>query len=579
MSRNAESRFSKLPSAEISRSRFDRSSTHKTTFNAGKLVPIFVDEVLPGDTFSMDIATLVRMSTPIFPVMDNAYMDTYFFFVPNRLVWEHWKEFNGENNSTYWAQEVEYSVPTVLAASGDEVSGWYKGSVADYMGIPTQIGNFEVNALPFRAYTLIWNEWFRDQNTMAPAEFYKDDTNRIGVLSGTGDIDNARLTAHLGGDLLPVCKYHDYFTSCLPAPQKGPAVQIPFMEGLIPVTSRAAVVDYNQYAVGTGEEAGRPLASPLEVTTDPYNVASPFTGGLRADLNVVGGLRGTANASAEPLFPTNLWASLSGNYGPTINELRTAFQIQKLYEKDARGGTRYTEILKMHFGVESPDARLQRPEYLGGKRIPINIDQVLQTSSTDETSPQGNTAAYSLTVDTDSSFTKSFTEHGFIIGLCCVRTDHTYQQGLDKMWSRKRRFDYYWPALANIGEQAVLKKEIYLQDYGDSDETTGTNFNGEAFGYQEAWAEYRYKPNRVSGAFRSNVIGTLDSWHYADYFNSDPQNFVVQEDFIAETSVNIDRTLAVQSSLEDQFIADFYFKCDCVRPMPLYSIPGLIDHH
>ena len=578
MSRNAESHFSKLPSAEISRSRFDRSSTHKTTFNAGKLVPIFVDEVLPGDTFSMDVASLVRMSTPIFPVMDNAYMDTYFFFVPNRLVWDHWKEFNGENNSTYWTQPVEYSVPTISAYTGGD-AGWYKGSVADYMGIPTYVGNFSVNALPFRAYALIWNEWFRDQNTMAPAEFYKDDTNRVGVNTSGHDIDYARTTAHLGGDLLPVCKYHDYFTSCLPAPQKGPAVQIPFMEGLIPVTSRSATVDYNIYATGTGDEAGRPLGSPLEVTTDPYNHTSPFTGGMRVDGNVVGGLRGTTNASAEPLYPTNLWASLSGNYGPTINELRTAFQIQKLYEKDARGGTRYTEILKMHFGVDSPDARLQRPEYLGGKRIPINIDQVLQTSSTDATSPQGNTAAYSLTVDTDSSFTKSFTEHGFIIGLACVRTDHTYQQGLDKMWSRRRRFDYYWPALANIGEQAVLKKEIYLGDYGTDDETVGTNFNGEAFGYQEAWAEYRYKPNRVSGAFRSNVEGSLDSWHYADFFDTDPMNFVVQEDFIAETDVNINRTLAVQSSLEDQFIADFYFKCDCIRPMPLYSIPGLIDHH
>ena len=526
MARNVESHFSKLPEAEIGRSRFDRSSTHKTTFNAGKLVPIYIDEVLPGDTFSMDVSSLVRMSTPIFPVMDNAYLDTYFFFVPNRLVWEHWKEFNGENNSSMWTQPVEYSVPTLISPgySNEDPSepghGWNKGSVADYFGIPTKVFGLNVNALPFRAYALIWNEWFRDQNVMLPAEFYRDDTSRKGVVSSDADLNIARTTAHLGGDLLPVCRYHDYFSSALPAPQKGPAVSIPFEAGVIPV--------YSLSKSGPGGDTGSGYVNfEITVGNDYYQSDALGLGTQDGQLAPEGGLytkygiaASDGSAQSAPnngVYPRNLYAVPGDSFAPTINSLRQAFQLQKLFEKDARGGTRYTEILKMHFGVDSPDSRLQRPEYLGGKRIPINIDQVLQTSSTDSVSPQGNTAAYSLTVDVDSAFTKSFTEHGFIIGLCCVRTDHTYQQGLERMWSRERRFDYYWPALANLGEQAILNKEIFAKDAEATGDNVQTFYNDEAFGYQEAWAEYRYKPSRVSGAFRSNYSGTLDSWHYADY--------------------------------------------------------------
>lgn len=550
MSRNDQAHFSQVPHVDIQRSRFKRDSRLLTTMNAGRLIPIYVDECLPGDTVSIDTASLVRMTTPIFPVMDNCYLDVYYFFVPNRLIWEHWKEFNGENNSTYWTQPTEYNVPEIWAPEG----GWNKGSLADYMGIPTDVGgDYSVSALPFRGYTLIWNEFFRDQNYMAPAYFNKSDIGGSGKTSN-GDLWDGIQTAMYGGTPLPVSKFHDYFTSVLPAPQKGEPMQLPFF--LDEKTPVGALVDTHFYSVDSMHFAG-----------------STAPGYLRLDGDGFSSLQAAAPQSSETMIePDNLWADLSGISVGTINELRQAFQIQRLLEKDARGGTRYTEILNAHFGVTSPDARLQRPEYLGGKRIPINVDQVIQTSSTDATSPQGNTAAFSLTTDVNSSFTKSFTEHGWILGLCCIRTDHTYQQGLDKMWSRRRRFDFYWPTFANISEQPVLRQEIFLAN-GDNE------VNEQVFGYQEAWAEYRYKPSRVAGAFRSNYQQSLDSWHYADYYgDANTDVFIADRDFMAETNLNIDRTLAVQSSVEDQFLCNFYFQSTWVRPMPLYSVPGLIDH-
>ncbi len=553
MNRNTESHFSVNPiNLDIQRSKFVRPSTHKTTFNAGNLIPIYVDEVLPGDTFKMNMSSVIRMSTPIYPVMDNANLDVYFFFVPNRLVWDHWKEFFGENNTTHWEQPVEYEVPQITAPAG----GWAKGTIADYMGIPTKIENISVQALPFRAYCKIWNDWFRDQNLKDPAMISMDETTTAGA--NTGDYVT---NAEKGALPLKVAKYHDYFTAALPEPQKGPEVTIQGITGYAPVVTRAETVTS---------------------TTDPMMIfATPKTSGSAENMSItfknttgneakkVTATSTSGTNTVNAIQPANLWADMSvGGTATTINALRQAFAIQRLYEKNARGGTRYIEIIKAHFGVQSPDARQQRSEYLGGTRVPINMDQVIQTSNSgDGITPQGNTAAYSLTAFNESMFTKSFTEHGYIIGLACIRTEHTYQQGIERFWSRKKMLDYYFPTLANLGEQAILNKEIYAQGNAKDDE---------AFGYQEAWAEYRYKPSRVSGAMRSNYQTTLDAWHYADKYTQQP---ILSSEWIDETSANIDRTLAVQSATEDQFIADFYFACEATRPMPLYSIPGLIDHH
>lgn len=563
MNRNTESHFSINPTTiDIQRSRFNRSSQHKTTMNTGDLIPIYVDEVLPGDTVVMDMATAIRMSTPIYPVMDNANADFYWFFVPNRLIWEHWREFMGENRTTFWEQETEYEIPQIKAPE----NGWEKGTIADYMGIPIKIPNITVSALPFRAYALIYNEWFRDENLKQPAMINMDETTETG-----SNGDNYITDVQLGGKPCKVAKYHDYFTSCLPEPQKGPDIMMPLGKTAPVIGNGKAIgltngtlemgLSSSYYQIGS---AGAAVS--LGVNTNEYNKELPYNTGINAGTTTPSVIN-TRDAIGLSNENSGIIADLSAATGATINQLRQAFAIQRLYEKDARGGTRYTEIIRSHFGTISPDARQQRPEYLGGVRVPINIDQVIQTSSTDSVSPQGNTAAYSLTNNHGGAFTKSFTEHGIIIGLVAIRTEHTYQQGIERFWSRKKRFDFYWPALANIGEQAVLNKEIYAQ---------GSETDSEAFGYQEAWADYRYKPSRVSGAFRSSYEQTLDSWHYADYYTEQP---ILGSTWIDETRKNMNRTIAVQDELEDQFIADFYFRCNMVRPMPVYSIPGLIDHH
>ncbi len=560
MNRNVESHFATLPKAEIGRSQFDRSSSLKTSFNVGDVVPFFLDEVLPGDTFKVKTSKVVRLQTLLTPLMDNIYLDTYYFFVPNRLVWEHWKQFNGENTESAWLPSTEYEVPQITAPE----DGWQVGTIADYLGIPTGVSGLSVNALPFRAYALVMNEWFRDENLTDPLVVPTDDATVVGVNTGAYISDVAK-----GGKPFVAAKYHDYFTSCLPAPQKGPDVSIPVAEaGKYAVVPQAERIDpslitslptyvYKPYndlsgAWRTGNQGPKGMAM--------YNSPDVSKGGY----DVSG-----SSTQASVSVPDNLWAVGSGSaQAATINQLRLAFQIQKLYEKDARGGTRYIEILKSHFGVTSPDARLQRPEYLGGNRLPININQIVQQSATmDGTTPQGNPVGLSVTTDSHGDFVKSFTEHGFILGVMVARYDHTYQQGLDRMFSRKSRFDYYWPVFANIGEQAVKNKEIYAQ---------GTSVDDEVFGYQEAWADYRYKPNRVTGEMRSAYAQSLDVWHLADDYSSLP---ALSDSWIREDKANVDRVLAVQSSVSNQLFADIYVENRCTRPMPMYSIPGLIDHH
>ena len=552
MNRNTELHFSMQPSIDIKRSTFDLSFDHKTTFNTGELVPILVQEVLPGDTFKLDTNFICRMQTPIKPVMDDAMIDIYYFFVPNRLTWDHWQEFMGENKDGAWDEnQTEYNIPSI-ASLGSEYY-FKKGSVADHMGLPINaMLSANVSVIPFRGYTLIWNEWFRNQNLQAPLPTYHQNDNSITINSQTIADDPA-----YGGKLLKANKFADYFTTALPEPQKGEPVLIGIGNSAPVITadtnneiSNANNLTWVKAIDGSSTNANNTItainASSPHQTVGGTNVAGPYT---------------------ESLVPGNLIADLSEATAVTVNNLRQAIQIQKFLERDARAGTRYIEIIKGHFGVTSDDARMQRPEYLGGKRFPINMDQVLQTSESTTTSPQGNTAAFSLTGARESAgFTKSFTEHGYIIGLAVVRTQHSYQQGINRMWTRQRRFDFYWREFANLGEQEIMTYEIYNDN---SAVQSGT------FGYQERYGEYRYNQNIITGEMRSTYAQSLDVWHYGDYYESRPY---LSSGWGEETDVNMNRTLAVQSSTSDQFLAEFYFKIKATRPMPLYGVPGMMDH-
>ena len=520
--------FAVSPQANIPRSVFNRSHGCKTTFDAGYLIPVFLDEALPGDTFNCHMTAFARMATPLFPIMDNAYMDSFFFAVQYRLVWDNWQRMNGEQDNP--TDSTDYILPTMTAPSG----GFAEGSLSDYFGIPTKVVNLEVQSLFHRAYNLIWNEWFRDENLNVSVPVPKDDGP---------DVESDFVLQRRG-------KRYDYFTSSLPFPQKGPAVQLLF-SGNAPVTG-----------IGTTNLSGWNSGDRIMYETDGTGRIELDSGKLAASTTL--GAEGLSYMEDpnNPGYP-NIRADLSAVTAATINQLREAFQVQKLYERDARGGTRYIEIIRSHFGVSSPDARLQRPEYLGGGSTPINIHPVAQTSSSNNISPQGNLAAFGTTSLSGHGFTKSFTEHCLIIGMVSVRADLTYQQGLNRMFSRSTRFDFYWPALSHLGEQTVLNKEIFAQ---------GTAADEEVFGYQERYAEYRYKPSIITGQFRSNAETPLDSWHLSQDYADLP---VLGAGFIAENP-SIERVVAVPD--EPHFIFDSFFKLKCARPMPTYAVPGLVDH-
>lgn len=587
MDRNTDNNFSLLPSVNIQRSKFHRTQSVKFTFNVGEVIPFYVDEVLPGDTFQIKTSKMVRLQTPAVPFMDDLFLDTYYFFVPNRLIWDDWQKFQGENDKSSWTPSTTYQVPSITfptpgaairdSALDNEVKiGEYDNlyfapnSIADYMGLPTaaqRVSKFHdavepdfplplpsqnagaplaVNALPFRAYCKICNDWFRDENLSDPLFI---DTSSTG---GTGVWDNNNITVNMrsayngrnvptikspcyGGAPFKASKYHDYFTSALPSPQKGADVTIP--------------IDSNN---------GNPYYVSLEQGGAQYYIIRDSASGALS----------TSTSQDQALQFGNILTS--GGLNITINSLRLAFATQAQYERDARGGTRYTEIIRSNFGVVSPDARLQRSEYLGGNHIPINVNQVVQQSGGAGVTGSflGDTGAYSATTDSHGDFIQSFTEHGFVIGVCCVRYPHSYQQGIERFWLRHNRFDYYMPAFANLGEQP-----IYLQEIWPLNNSVWSEANTEYFGYQEAWADYRYKPNRVAGEMRSNIPNSLDFWHLADNYDTRPH---LSDKWIREDKSNVDRVLTVSSKVSNQLLADFYIDNISTRPIPMYSIPATL---
>lgn len=535
--------FSTVPNINISRSKFTARYHHKTSFNMGKLIPFDVIEVLPGDTFRLKMNEVCRISSALIrPIMDNLFLDVYYFFVPNRLSYNKWAEVMGENTKGHWIPAAEVTVPYF------EFGEVKQGTIADYFGLP--LGLYQntlrmpkVSILPFNAYALIWNEYFRDENNQDPVQIVN--TNKVFGNTDYGWKPNNYAQAYPA----PVCKLHDYFTSALPAPQKGDAVKFSLV-------GDAPVVD------GGGDNLFR-LSAYGTVPSNPLAFGATSSGNNVAYLSLPNGTYSISDTA--PQF--SLKAKTSDLTVANVNDLRFAFQLQKMLEKDARGGTRYREYLQSHFGVTSPDSRMQVPEFLGGARLPVSIEQVEQTAPGEGANVVGQVGAYSLS-NGRAGFTKGFVEHGFVIGVMCVRQHHTYQQGLEKFWTRKKRTDFYDPVFANIGEQPIYQSELYFDKTKDNTK--------DVFGYQEAWADYRYKPSRISGELRSTATNSMDIWHLGDNYANAP---ILGDQFLSETTEYLDRALAVPSATSNQFIIDIYTENEMIRPMPVYSVPGLIDHH
>lgn len=570
-------RFSDAPAMYMRRTKFDRSHVYKTTFDSGKLIPVFVDEVLPGDTTRMSVNYFARLATPVKPIMDNIYLDWFFFFVPNRLVWEHWQNFCFEQEDP--DDSTDYVIPTVTATGNS--NNTYIGSLWDYFGLPVNTsGNISgISALPFRGVYLIWNEWFRDENLQKSVKIQKGDNNE--VLNSARSSDQPSWVFTSGTNIVPglACpprgKRHDYFTSALPWTQKGPGVSVGLAgtASIIdptPTTGYLLHSDSNELAAVSayGGDASSHGGSRVAQGTNTFSFKKNSSS---SDYSAIGGFAGNSTKTvtmtakhADTYLASDSYVDLDTSSIFTINSLRTAFQMQKFYERLARGGSRYTEVLRSFFGVVSPDARLQRPEFLGSFTKMVNVNPIAQTSATDDTSPQGNLSAYGVTSAKFHGFTKSFVEHGYIIGFVCARADLTYQQGVNKMWLRSTVYDFYWPTFAHLGEQAIELREIYCQ---------GTEADTTVFGYQERYAEYRYKPSQITGKFRSSVVnGSLDKWHLSQFFNNAP---ALNEEFITENPP-IERIIAVPS--EPEFLLDIGFRYTTVRPMPMFGTPGLVDH-
>lgn len=569
-------RFSDAPAMYMKRTKFDRSHVYKTTFDSGKLIPVFVDEVLPGDTTRMSVNYFARLATPIKPIMDNIYLDWFFFFVPNRLVWEHWQNFCFEQEDP--DDSTDYVIPTVSATGNSDNA--YIGSLWDYFGLPVNTsGNLSgISALPFRGVYLIYNEWFRDENLQKSVKIQKGDTNE--VLNSARSAEQPSWVFTSGTSIVPglACpprgKRHDYFTSALPWTQKGPGVSVG-LAGTASIVDPTPGTGYLLHSTDNQLAAlsayGGDASSSGGRRVSQGNASISFGRGGSKDYSSIGGFAGNASdpitmsaQAASAYLGNDSYVDLDTSSIFTINSLRTAFQMQKFYERLARGGSRYTEVLRSFFGVVSPDARLQRPEFLGSFTKMVNVNPIAQTSATDGTSPQGNLSAYGVTAAKFHGFTKSFVEHGYVFGFVCARADLTYQQGINKMWLRSTVYDFYWPTFAHLGEQAIELREIYAQ--GSEADTT-------VFGYQERYAEYRYKPSQITGKFRSSVTGgNLDVWHLSQFFKNAP---TLNEEFIVENPP-IERIIAVPS--EPEFLLDIGFRYTTVRPMPMFGTPGLVDH-